>query len=762
MKSLLFATITLIMAALPLQAAYFPLQKTHLNSHHGRAALSPDGEWVTYFERQGNEITWQIQHVDSQEQYPLLSITERLSDKPTTIDGVHWVDPTTLLIQHQNRGKQRLTLYHYQAQNTEQPWSGQDLDDSPHIISALPDDENHILVMAKRSGSKGVAAYRVNINEPLEPQLKDKHLVSGQLNNAILLTADHNGEVRLGLIMRGDRLSLVFRASSDEPWRFGHKFSENDQWMTPVGFIDPERIAVLTREGNGTTGVYAYDLDKKTLAEPLFKLDGLDIIDATLDPDGNLVAVSYYQFGQFQIRYLSTSHQSLITELQSELSEHQVALADSQQGTDLLVAFSESHSGSVYLRRNGVLRKLFEQQPQHEAFQFFESEVLSVTRPDGIEIEAFLMRPEVSNGVLLVMPHGGPIGIQDDRNFNPDQQYFVSRGYSTLRVNYRGSSGRGQSFMELGVGEQGREIEADIQAVAEQVQARYNFTHRCTFGTSYGGYSAIALTIQNPGFYHCAISGFGLTDLSLIYNSGNFAVHGRLREAVERTYGDAPDQDLILRPRSLIQQADKIEVPLLLYIGLRDKTVDTEHFHRLTMQLDRLEKPYNSSLFKRSGHGHDDWIPHRLELTMVDEFIRRTLKLAPPSAPEDRAILADEIMSLGYHYNQGRWLHKDPIFTRQLYQLAIDLGSVDAIANLGFMYDNALGGVESADKAFSLYQEAHEKGSRLGSLNLADCYYEGRHVEADKPRAIEMMRTLQQGDDWVATRAGEYLESWNL
>ncbi|ADN77301.1 peptidase S9 prolyl oligopeptidase active site domain protein [Ferrimonas balearica DSM 9799] len=762
MKPLLLAAITLIVTALPLQGAYFPLNMTHQNFHHGRAMLSPDGQWVSYFERQGDKITWQLQHVESHQQYPLFSITENLYSRPTTIDRIYWVDRTTLLLQHRDRGNQRFRLYHYEPQNPDHPWRGNDLDESLHLISAQPDDEDHVLIMARRPASKGNAAYRVNINEPIEPQLKDKNLVSGELSYAVLLTADHNGEVRLGLIMRSDRLSLVFRVSSDKPWRYGHKFSEDDQPMKPIGFISPERIAVLTREGNGTVGVYAYDLDKKSLAEPLYQLDGLDITDASIDADGELVAVSFYQFGQLQIRYLQSSHQSLVSEVQSELAGHQVVLADRQHGTDLLAVFSESRPGSVYLRRNGTLRKLFDQQPQLEPYQFFESEVFTVTRPDGIEIEAFLMRPDASNGVLLVMPHGGPIGIQDDRNFNPDQQYFASRGYSTLRVNYRGSGGKGEPFMELGVGEQGREIEADIQAVVEQVQARYQFPHRCAFGTSYGGYSAIALTIQNPGFYHCAISGFGLSDLSFIYNSSNFAVHGQLRGAIERTYGDAPDQDMHLRPRSLIRQAENIEVPLLLYAGLQDKTVDIEHFHRLTMQLDRLNKPYSTVLFKRSGHGHDHWTPHRLELTMVDQFIRQQLNLAPPSTTEDRLILADEVMSLGYQYRIGVWLDKNPELTRELYQLAIDLGSVDAIANLGFMYDNALGGIGSAFKAFSLYQEAHEKGSRLGTLNLADCLYEGRYADQDKPRAIEMMRQLQQGDDWVAKRAGEYLESWNL
>jgi dipeptidyl aminopeptidase/acylaminoacyl peptidase len=70
------------------------------------------------------------------------------------------------------------------------------------------------------------------------------------------------------------------------------------------------------------------------------------------------------------------------------------------------------------------------------------------------------------------MPHGGPIGVQDTREFNPVVQSLAAHGYAVLQVNYRGSAGRETGFLEAGLGAWGKGIEDDIEAALDTVVAK--------------------------------------------------------------------------------------------------------------------------------------------------------------------------------------------------------------------------------------------------------------------------------------------------
>ena len=92
---------------------------------------------------------------------------------------------------------------------------------------------------------------------------------------------------------------------------------------------------------------------------------------------------------------------------------------------------------------------------------------------DGISIESYLTLPYQAKSPypLVVMPHGGPIGIRDALRFDPEVQLLANRGYAVLRVNYRGSGGMGKSFEQAGFGAWGKQIEGDVQSA---IDARSN------------------------------------------------------------------------------------------------------------------------------------------------------------------------------------------------------------------------------------------------------------------------------------------------
>ena len=75
--------------------------------------------------------------------------------------------------------------------------------------------------------------------------------------------------------------------------------------------------------------------------------------------------------------------------------------------------------------------------------------VIHAKGSDGLPIEAYLTLPKGDRPrPLVVLAHGGPIGVRDTLRFDPEVQFIASLGYAVLQVNFRGSEGFGKSFLE--------------------------------------------------------------------------------------------------------------------------------------------------------------------------------------------------------------------------------------------------------------------------------------------------------------------------
>lgn len=140
-------------------------------------------------------------------------------------------------------------------------------------------------------------------------------------------------------------------------------------------------------------------------------------------------------------------------------------------------------------------------------------------------------------------------------------QYYVSRGFSVLRVNFRGSAGFGKSFQQSGVGQFGQQIEQDISAAVKLVREKYAFDNMCAMGASYGGYSSMMLAIKHPDDYDCVIAAYGVYDLPYMYNASNIEIQNNFRSAVSKVVGEYNDKLYDVSPVYLI---DQIKVPVHL------------------------------------------------------------------------------------------------------------------------------------------------------------------------------------------------------
>src|SRR5262249_56935831 len=142
-------------------------------------------------------------------------------------------------------------------------------------------------------------------------------------------------------------------------------------------------------------------------------------------------------------------------------------------------------------------------------------------RPDGGDLVHVLpYAPSISRfqGVgpppAIIHIHGGPTS-QAMASFHPQTQFFTTRGYAVLQVNYRGSTGYGKAYVEALRGQWGvydvEDTVSGAQYLVEQELA--SAQHLVIMGGSAGGYTVLQTLVCHPGFFKAAICLYGISNL---------------------------------------------------------------------------------------------------------------------------------------------------------------------------------------------------------------------------------------------------------
>lgn len=200
---------------------------------------------------------------------------------------------------------------------------------------------------------------------------------------------------------------------------------------------------------------------------------------------------------------------------------------------------------------------------------------------------------------LLVRCHGGPT-YNVTNALNLEIQYWTSRGFGVLDVNYRGSVGYGREYREELNGNWGRVDVNDCCDAALYLahQGLIDHNRMAIKGGSAGGYLALS-AVSFRDVFQGAVSYYGISDLEKMTMEGEkFESHYH-----ESLIGPYPKLKKVFRERSPIHFVDKVHVPVLLIHGADDKIVfpsqSEEFYHALKK---RNQKTYYL-LFEKEGHG---------------------------------------------------------------------------------------------------------------------------------------------------------------
>jgi len=245
---------------------------------------------------------------------------------------------------------------------------------------------------------------------------------------------------------------------------------------------------------------------------------------------------------------------------------------------------------------------------------------------EELEIGAIFYDSGERPSPLVVNPHGGP-RARDTLSFSYRTQFLLSRGFSVLQVNYRGSTGRGREFVEELYDDWGGAEQGDVAVAAERVLAEYDWLDDdrvVVYGGSYGGYSAYWQLVQFPDLYDAGVAWVGVSDLFDM--AENTMPHFR-SELMVKYLGEPDENEALYEERSPVTYADNLEAPLLIVHGVNDRRVPVS---QARIFRDALEDAgheegdgYEYEELGEEGHGSSDIDDKLRSLELLDDFFER-------------------------------------------------------------------------------------------------------------------------------------------
>ncbi len=201
---------------------------------------------------------------------------------------------------------------------------------------------------------------------------------------------------------------------------------------------------------------------------------------------------------------------------------------------------------------------------------------------------------------LIVMSHGGPTG-EATPGFSLEMQFWTSRGFAVVDVNYGGSSGFGREYRQRLNGNWGIVDTADCINAARWLagQGEVDGERLLITGGSAGGYTTLCALTMHEGFA-AGTSYYGLADLESFVTGGTHKFESRYLFTLVGPY---PEDAERYRSRSPINFTDGISCPMLLLQGAEDRVVPPVQAEIMVEALKRKALPYAYVLFEGEQHG---------------------------------------------------------------------------------------------------------------------------------------------------------------
>jgi len=586
-------------------------------------SLSPNGKKLVSLTRVANEhingVTVEVTELKSGNKKQLLSS----DNNKYFIRDLRWKDNKTLLVTAyfpserdsniNGRGQVkfksrdfRLYILNTESGEVNRPFTRNFLkkfhflpSNLANIVDILPDEPEHIL-MSLPARTAQFEQNRVTFNSSVVYKVditnKTNRVIQAGLKGVYNWQTDRQHNVRIGTSFKNGIVTTHVKNIDSGDWQalWPYKVFSEDE-VNVKGFGQDPNELYISAYHNKRKAIFKVNLaDPKLTREIVHAHDFYDVDGGLLysktakkviglsSNDGDMV------FFEADLRSIKKS----INKSLAKTVNYIYSIADDMQSY-IVYSTGDTESGTYYLgQRNptklSAIKYRYNNLPPKDLVKVQE---YSYKARDGLTIQGYLALPhgQVKNNLpTIVFPHGGP-QARDSKAFDYWVQFFASKGYAVLQMNFRGSDGQGIIHRSAGLKNWGKEMQDDIEDGAKQLIADgiTDANQICIAGASYGGYAALMGVVKTPNFYQCAISIAGVSSVyDLVRDNRRFWASYNV---VEEQVGSMGSH---LHAISPVTRAKEIKVPVLLVHGDSDRQVNVKHSRNMRDELKKSGKKY--------------------------------------------------------------------------------------------------------------------------------------------------------------------------
>ena len=475
-------------------------------------------------------------------------------------------------------------------------------------------------------GNRGVAGnpsvYELDkdTGEPVRTMKPEKNVYSW--------ISDRNGDVRYAFERLRNRKEYVrYRNETDTEWqRIEWPDFPEDTNFNIVSFTSkPDEFYVISNHEGGPDALYRYHLPTYTFVEQIYAHPRFDVTYVNYDESGEVEAI--YAGEEFiPIKEQDGDEINAIQAIGGLGDWYSTRSSSYERSRKLIEVSSSDQAGTFYLydKSKDKAWRIGDSRELPEATELGTNYPFRFKARDGLELDAYVALPggltpdTASDLPFVLMPHGGPWSRDFDA-YDDLTQLINALGIGVLKVNFRGSSGYGEEFKDLGIGQWGRAMQQDLNDAHDWAisQSWVDPDKTCMIGWSYGGYASLMAGIQDGERYKCVGSIAGVSNLARLIRTIDD------EETLRMIGASSQFNQSIADGVSPLQRASEFSIPLFLAHGTADGVVDYEdHYSDLLEALKSHDKDVTYIAFKDGNHSLSSFYDRQVLYHRLIGFLR--------------------------------------------------------------------------------------------------------------------------------------------
>jgi len=581
------------------------------------SAISPNGQEIASI------VNYQGKYLIS-----VSSLTKKPGEKPRLIglekevkpSYIKWGNDKQVLVafwQSEKLGTTPITasyLYSFDSQALKgkilvRPPRGVFRQFNANVVDWLEDDPDHILMsFDKDSNNERPGIFKVNVETGAS-----KNVQRG-LSNINSWYTDSKGEPRIGKGQKDDAKGtpiMRIRDMAQDKWFNADDYPGLDADAAIFGFTEKDNELIIgDYRGKDTLGLYVYDLTAKSITRKIYHNDQYDAEGVVRSKDGDQIIGARYTADTSEIELLG-DYDTTLARMRPKFPNYTVDFVDQTQSGDIVLfeVSSPYDPGNLMIIKNGQSDPTSLGKLRPKLTPKDMGDVISVrySARDGQKIPAYVTLPpkvtdtsQLKKLPFIILPHGGPYA-RDSKRFDYFAQFFASRGYGVLQMNFRGSEGFGKAYEEAGR-KNWIVMQEDVEDGTRWLYKKgyADPTRTCIAGWSYGGYAALIGAAKTGELYSCSIAMAAVTDLNDLMRDLKKYRYGR--SSAQKFIKDGfADRDEI-KANSPVRVAQNIQIPVFLAHGTLDQRVHFDQYKRMKSALNKSPSKATFMEFKQEDH----------------------------------------------------------------------------------------------------------------------------------------------------------------